>query len=77
MTNANLTAEPAMVEIHAIEWDAEREAVSLVMSGEPTEAESRLINELMVEFAAFLGREMESAGEFVREWIEQNGGSIH
>jgi len=76
MINASLTAEPSMVEIHAIEWDAEHEAVSLVMSGEPTEAESRLINELMVEFAAFLGREMESAGEFVREWIDKNGG-IH
>jgi len=29
-----------------------------------------------VEFAAFLGREMESAGEYVRELIDKNGG-IH
>jgi len=63
-----------MVEIHGIEWDDERQAIALVLSGEPTEAESRLINELMIEFAAFLGREMESAGEYVREWIDKDGG---
>jgi len=63
-----------MVEIHGIEWDDERQAIALVLSGEPTEAESRLINEVMIEFAAFLGREMESAGEYVKQWIADNGG---
>lgn len=66
-----------MVEILGIEWDEEREAIAIVMRGEPTEEEAKMINQLMYAFADFLGDQMELAGETVREWLEANGGSIH
>ena len=66
-----------MVEILGIEWDEEREAIAIVMRGEPTEEEAKMINELMYAFADFLGDQMELAGETVRDWLEKNGGSIH
>ena len=66
-----------MVEILGIEWDEEREAIAIVMRGEPTEEEAKMINQLMYAFADFLGDQMELAGETVREWLEKNGGSIH
>ena len=66
-----------MVEILGIEWDDEKEAISIALRGEPTEQEQAMINELMYAFADFLGDQMELAGQQVREWIEQNGGSIH
>jgi len=66
-----------MVEILGIEWDEEREAIAIVMRGEPTEEEAKMINQLMYAFADFLGDQMELAGETVRDWLEKNGGSIH
>jgi len=66
-----------MVEILGIEWDDECDALSIAIKGKPTEAEQAMINELMFAFADFLGNQMELAGQHVREWIEQNGGSIH
>ena len=77
MKNESLTAEPGMVEILGIEWDDEREAIAIAMRGEPTEEEAKMINALMYAFADFLGDQMEFAGQQVREWLEQNGGSIH
>lgn len=66
-----------MVEILGIEWDDEEDAISIALRGNPTEEEQAMINELMFAFADFLGDQMELAGQQVREWIEQNGGSIH
>jgi len=66
-----------MVEILGIEWDDEKDAISIALRGDPTEEEQAMINELMFAFADFLGNQMELAGQYVREWIEQNGGSIH
>jgi len=66
-----------MVEILGIEWDDEKEAISVALRGDPTEEEQRMINELMYAFADFLGEQMELAGQQVREWLKQNGVSIH
>jgi hypothetical protein len=77
MNSESLTAEHGMVEILGIEWDDEREAIAIAMKGEPTEEEAKMINALMYAFADFLGDQMEFAGQQVREWLEENGGSIH
>jgi len=66
-----------MVEILGIEWDDEKEAISIALRGDPTEEEQRMINELMYAFADFLGDQMELAGAQVREWLKQNGVNIH